>query len=115
MKRFSLLITLLISMSISGMGQVFLPPAYEITSDTAVNVMLPDSSWQVMADPGGKLGLQQVLQADHFQDTDREVNYKIPAYWLRFRFINRMSKEAKITLPEEAAYADLYTKTDSGK
>ncbi len=115
MKRLSLLIVLSISVFIPGMGQVSLPPAYEITSDTAGNVILPDSGWQIMADPGGKLSLQEVLNADHFQDTDRKVNYQIHTYWLRYRFINGMQKEAKITLPEGAAYADLYTKTAGGK
>lgn len=92
-----------------------LPPAYEITSDTAAFVTLPTSVWQIMPDPGGNLVLTDVLQSDRFQQNDRSVNYQNHVYWLRYQLVNKMSHEIRIALPENATYADLYSKSDSSE
>jgi signal transduction histidine kinase/DNA-binding response OmpR family regulator len=88
-------------------GQTSLPPAYTITSDTAI-IKLPDSVLQIMPDPEGNLNLQQVIAANHFH-YNKKINYKIKVYWQRFQLINRMQKDVQIALPEVSAYADLYT------
>ena len=105
------------SIFISVSGQATLPQSYHITVDTAAYIQLPDFDWQMMPDPSGKMTLQQAIQSLNFQDTDtdRKVNYKINTYWQRFRLVNNMKKEARISLPEVAASVSLYSKTDSGK
>ncbi len=40
-----------------------LPPAYEIKTDTAGNVILDDAYWQMLEDPGGELTIDQVSQS----------------------------------------------------
>jgi signal transduction histidine kinase/DNA-binding response OmpR family regulator len=92
-----------------------LPRPYEITPDTAAYTRLPDTAWQMVADPGGKLTLQQVSDSDYFSDTDRKINYQVHVYWIRYRLVNPMAKATEIALPVAAAYADLYTKTDSAE
>jgi len=96
-------------------GQVILPPAYAITTDTAAYILLPDSDWQLMADPGGKLNLEQALNSAFFQNNNQKVNYKNHVYWQRFQLVNDMMKELKIALPESSFCADLFAKVNEGK
>ena len=96
-------------------GQVILPPAYAITTDTAAYILLPDSNWQLMADPGGKLNLEQAINSAFFQNKNQKVNYKNHVYWLRYQLANTMAKEIKIALPEVSFRADLFTKINDGK
>lgn len=98
----------------SAVGQSPLPPPYIVSSDTALSLRLPAKNWQVMADPSGKMTLQQVMQSGNFQDKNRKVDYSLNTYWLRFRVKNGMQKEARIALPQVAAVADIYAKTDTG-
>ncbi|MBS1975247.1 MAG: hypothetical protein JST13_12925, partial [Bacteroidetes bacterium] len=97
-------------------GQTKLPPPYEITTDTIFhNISLPDSKWQMIADPSGKITFQQILQSGQFQDTDKKINYHIRAYWLRYRFINKMQKEAEIAVDASGmARVDLYLQSEDG-
>ncbi|HET7116876.1 MAG TPA: ATP-binding protein [Hanamia sp.] len=104
-------------------GQTAFPPAYEITTDTiSHNTVLPDSNWQMIADPSGKMTLEQALQPGSFKDTIRKINYRDDTYWLRYRIVNRMQKEAKITFRPNSNFeinsvsrVDLYIKTNGGK
>jgi len=75
-----------------------LPPAYQIVSDTATKmVVLPDSNWQMMADPTSNLTLQDVLQSSEFRDTSHNPDHRFKTYWLHYRIANRMAKDVQIT------------------
>lgn len=113
-KRFLSLI-LCFSFFIQAMAQTDLPPAFKILSDTAAYVILPDSSWQLMADATGKLNLSEAINSNHFQNKNQKVNYKINVYWQRFRIINSLSTEAKIAFPAVFFRVDLFTKINEGK
>src|SRR5689334_2662458 len=94
-------------------GQINLPLPYEIKTDTPVNIVLDDSYWQMMEDAAGELTIDQVSQSSlaekfHSNTTkNKQLDYSIKAYWIRYRFINRMSHEARITIRKEVSYADL--------
>ena len=96
-------------------GQAALPTTYQVTTDTAAYILLPDSNWQVMADPDGKLNLDQAINSTLFQSDNRKINYKNHVYWQRFQLVNHMMKELKIALPEASFRADLFTKINDGK
>ena len=95
-----------------------LPPAYEIKTDTAVAIRLDDTYWQMLEDPQSKWTIDEVSRpplADKFHvNTTKtngifEVDYSIKTFWLRYRFKNSMRHEARITMPKNVTYADLYT------
>lgn len=113
MKRAFLLLFFCTVFFIITTAQSSVPGAYKINSDTAAYISLPVSTWQIMADSSGDATFNDVLQAGHFQDTDRIIDYKVHVYWLRFRIVNNMSSKAAIALPENAARADLYTQLNS--
>ncbi|HET7117162.1 MAG TPA: ATP-binding protein [Hanamia sp.] len=116
MKKILLVLSLCIMAVYMASAQAGLPPAYQILTDTATHpIALPDSNWQMMADPSGKMALEQILQSGNFQDTDRKINYHINTYWVRCRFINKMQKEINLALPEYAASVDLYLKPGNAK
>ena len=116
MKKIKLVIFLNIVTIFSALGQTGLPPAYQIISDTAThNISLPDSNWQMMADPSGKLTLQQVLQSGNFQDTDTKINYHILTYWLRCCYINKTQQDVNMAFyAGTTAQTDLYLSIDGG-
>jgi signal transduction histidine kinase/DNA-binding response OmpR family regulator len=91
-----------------------MPVPYRILSDTVSITPLPPASWQVLADPGGRLTLSSVLVSEGFQDTGKTVDYHVPTYWIRFQLTNATGKDAGVSLPVISAYADLYTKRDDG-
>ena len=113
--RIPLLLVLCFSIFITAMGQNTLLPAYKIVTDTAGYTVLPDSNWQMMADPTGNLTLEQAINSNQFQNNNQKINYKIRAYWLRYQIINSMQDEANIALPEASFQANLYTKINDGK
>ncbi|OJY91845.1 MAG: hypothetical protein BGP14_23210 [Sphingobacteriales bacterium 44-15] len=102
-------------MFITAEGQSTLPPVYIISTDTATDHVLPDTSWQVMADPGAKMQLEQAIVSTLFQNDNQKVNYKNHVYWQRFRIANCMPGEIKIALPESSFHADLFAKTHDGE
>lgn len=91
-------------------GQIPFASVYNIVSDTASYVILPDSSWQMIPDAGGKMDINQAIKSNLFQNTNRKINYKYNVYWLRFQLHNALSKELKIALPETAFRTDLFAK-----
>ncbi|HRP55805.1 ATP-binding protein [Agriterribacter sp.] len=100
---------------IAAKGQLTLPPVYIISADTAVYRLLPDTNWQVMADPGEKMQLAEVTASSLFQRNDKKVSYKSRVYWQRFRVAGNMAKEIEIALPEHSFRADLFTKIHDGE
>ena len=40
-----------------------LPPVYEITTDSALRVTIPDSYWQMLEDKGGRLSFEDVSKS----------------------------------------------------
>lgn len=95
-------------------GQSSLPPAYHIHSDMPDFIILADSNWQAMADINGNLSLSQVINSGEFNSHIRKIDYDIPIYWLRLRIVNNTIADARLSLPEEAWKADLYTSTNEG-
>jgi signal transduction histidine kinase/DNA-binding response OmpR family regulator len=114
-KKISFTLFLCLSIIISVKGQSQMSPAFQITSDTAAFLILPDTNWQVMADPGKKIQLEQAIASAAFQSNDQKINYKTHVYWQRFRLANNMAKEIKIALPESSFHADLFTKINNGE
>lgn len=80
------------ALSLTGMAQPSLPPAYKMASDTAAYLILPPGDWQMMTDSSGKLSLQQVQSSNRFQDTNRKVNYRFQVYWLQDKTIKITTK-----------------------
>lgn len=91
----------------------FLSPPYAITTDTAPLVILPRAAWQILPDANGRLTLNDVLRSRDFNQSKGVLNYRHRVYWIRYRLVNKMSHDIRIGLPEEAARADIYLKTDS--
>src|SRR6476661_5441902 len=96
-----------------------LPPAYEIKKDAAYgDVVIPDSCWQMLEDPEGKLSFDQVSEsalAGNFH-SDTRINSSVNRYWVRYRLKNEMTHDAKICFASGlASYLDLFVKrADSG-
>ena len=40
-----------------------LPPVYEITTDTALRLTIPDSYWQMLEDKGGRLSFEDISKS----------------------------------------------------
>ncbi len=121
MKRV-LLIWLLAAILFAGtIAQNNVPPAYEIKTDTAANITLDDAYWQMLEDSAGEFTIDQVSQPPlaekfHSNNTNRKgIDHSIRAYWVRYRFRNDITHEAKITIPKNITYADLYTRNAQGK
>jgi hypothetical protein len=121
MKRV-LLIWLLAAILFAGtIAQNNLPPAYEIKTDTAANITLDDAYWQMLEDSAGTLTIDQVSQPPlaekfHSNNTNRKgIDHSIQAYWVRYRFRNDITHEAKITIPKYITYAVLYTRNAQGE
>jgi signal transduction histidine kinase len=118
-----LLLVLLFSIA-KAIAQNNLPPAYEITTDTAINIRLDDTHWQMLEDPEGKWKIDEVSHppiADkfHANTTQTEgilsVDYSVNTFWLRYRLKNSMMHEARIQMPKKVTYADLYIRGSDGK
>jgi two-component system NtrC family sensor kinase len=117
-----LLIWLLAVISFANtMAQNNLPPAYEIKTDTAANITLDDAYWQMLEDRAGELTIDQVSQsplAENFHPNTTKksgIDYSIRAYWVRYRFRNSMTHEARISIPKKLTYVDLYTRSTDEK
>ena len=98
-----------------------LPPAFEIYADTASDIRLDDSSWQMLEDREGKWTIDEVSQppvADKFHANATKikgVDYSINTFWLRYNFKNNMGHEARITISKDVSSAVLYTRGSDGK
>ena len=114
MKKIKLFLFFSLTIIFHASGQTTLPPTYQIVSDTATKmIVLPDSNWQMMADPLGNLTLQDVLQSSEFRDTSHQPDHRFKTYWLRYRIANRMAKDVQITSWfDDIPYSDFYVKTD---
>ncbi len=109
---------------VNTIAQNNLPPVYEITTDTAVNISLDDSHWQMLEDTEGNWTIDDVRSppvADKFHPNTtkpREIfslDYSINTFWFRYRFKNTMGHEAKIALPKNVTYADFFSLATGNK
>jgi two-component system NtrC family sensor kinase len=97
------------------------PPAYEIKTDTAVNISLDDAYWQMLEDRAGELTFDQVSQSPlsekfHPNNTkEKGIDFSIQTYWVRYKLRNSMTNEARITMPKNATEVDLYTRSTNEK
>src|SRR4051794_28532877 len=112
MKKIFLELLLFLLLFVKTFAQNNLPPVYEIKTDS-VNVNIPDSCWQMLADPHGKWTINEVSQsplAEEFH-SNTGINSSIKPYWVRYRIKNNMAHEAKITFHAYASsYFDVYIK-----
>ena len=98
-----------------------MPPVFEITIDTAANIVLGDAYRQILEDADGKWTIDQVSKfpvADKFHYNVTKLNghdRSANTYWLVYRFKNSMTHDAKIALSRSAISADLYTLDPNGK
>ncbi len=109
---------------VDTIAQNNLPPAYELQTDTAVSIRLDDSYWQMLEDREDLWTINDVIHspiADRFHSNTTKVkgifsiDYSIKTFWFRYRFKNRMKHEARISIPKNATYVDLYTRGLNGK
>src|SRR6476646_3449192 len=107
--------SLFVCLVAKAFGQNNLPPVFEITIDTATNIVLDDAYRQMLEDPEGKWTIDQVSHspiADKFHYNVTKLNGQdrsIITYWFVYRFKNNMTHEAKIALSRKATSAVLYT------
>ena len=97
------------------------PPPYEIKTDTGSTVKIDDKYWQLLEDPTGNLSFSQVSSSKfssrfHGNTTRTEgYDYRITTYWLRYQLKNKLNHPVTITIPENVAYAWLYTPLSGNK
>ena len=121
MKKVLVIWLLAVSSFANTIAQNNLPPVYEIKTDTAVNITLDNVYWQILEDRGGELTIDQVslsplVEKFHSNNTEKKgINHSIKAYWVRYRFKNSMTHEARISIPKNVTYADLYARNADGK
>jgi two-component system, NtrC family, sensor kinase len=114
-KIFFLLLLTLLSIT-KAIAQNNLPPAYEIKTDTAVNITLGDAYWQMLENRSGEWTIDQVSESPlaekfHPNNTKKKgIDYSIQAYWVRYRLRNSMTHEARIAIAKNITHADLYTR-----
>jgi two-component system NtrC family sensor kinase len=117
-----LLIWLLVVIPFANIiAQNNLLPAYEIKTDTAVNITLDDAYWQMLENRTGELTIDQVSQSPlaekfHLNTTkNKGIDYSIQAYWIRYRFRNSMMHEVRITIQKKITDAHFYTRSKDEK
>jgi two-component system, NtrC family, sensor kinase len=97
-KFFGIFIPFLFSL-LATRGQTNLPPAFDITSDTALSTTIPRQNWKMLEDKGGKLTLEQVLKppvAEQFRFSDLHdstLSGSMHTYWFCYRLRNAMSHD----------------------
>jgi len=90
-------------------------PAYEIKSDTAQPQTIGDSSWEKLEDKIGKWTFEEVsslplsakfhkqgIKPDGIDTTD------VHTFWYRYKLINDMQQDARISFSSNADYFDVY-------
>ena len=90
-----------------------LPPVYEITTDTALQVTIPDSYWQMLEDKGGRLSFEDVSRppgVDQFHYNINAENKSNPSatFWFRYVLKNVMNHDARICFPTYGEQSDFY-------
>ena len=91
------------------------PPAYQIVSDAFDSISLDNKYWQILEDKKGIYSLEQVRSAE-FSDKFHMVGKKalgidtagIHTVWHRYRILNTMSKELRISFGSTSDYYDVY-------
>jgi two-component system NtrC family sensor kinase len=121
MKSFLWVSALVLGSTFALKAQTNLPPAYQIKSDTAASVDISDKYWQLLEDPTGKLTINQVSSpafgAKFHNNTTltKGYDYHITHYWLRYKLKNTVAWPIRVTIPENVAYASLYSPQPNGK
>jgi signal transduction histidine kinase len=93
MKKILVVLALQLVLLFGADGKDELPPVFEITTDTIWNGVLPHNYWQMLADSGGHLSLNEITNSDRFQDPQRiNIDRRVAAWWFRFTVKNAMNK-----------------------
>ena len=115
MKKFFAFL-LFVCLVAKAFGQNNLPPVFEITIDTATNIVLDDAYRQILEDPEGKWTIDQVSKSPiadkfHYNITKLKAHdHSTNTYWFVYRLKNSMTHEAKIALSRKATSAvSVYT------
>jgi hypothetical protein len=119
MKKLIPLKLLLLLLAFNVNAQSGMPPAYEIKTDTALSVILPDKYVQVLEDQGGKLTFDQVQQTQtehefHYTSV-KKLEFLKHYYWFRYTLKNVMSHDASICFPVNGDQSVYYIKSESGR
>src|SRR5262249_9920900 len=115
MKKTCLMLISFLFLLMKAGAQNNLPPVYEITTDTAIRVVLDKSYCQMLEDRGDKLTIDEVSKspiADRFHlNTTKTtgIDYSVNTFWFRYRLKNGMNHEARIAITEGGTYADFYS------
>ena len=96
--------------------------AFEISSDTSVNLAVPVNYWQILKDKAGKLTINDVTRStvsEEFRPDDSKaegLDYSVHYYWIRYRIKNVMSRPVNICLtnPTDADQSDFYVIDETG-
>jgi two-component system, NtrC family, sensor kinase len=107
---------------LSGMAQSTLLPAFEISSDTATYLTLPNSKIQVLIErEDSPLSLQQIVLPQNqaaFSPIVAEEDAVIAGgriIWMRYRIRNAMDRPLEITIPQNIKHADINVLDPDGK
>src|SRR5690348_2957399 len=122
MRKF-FIVLLSLNVAFLSAAQNNLPPVYEIRTDTAINIVLDNSYYQMLEDREGKWTIKEVSNSPiadkfHLNTTKAKgVDYSINTFWFRYHFKNNMDHEARIAIPEGtyADYVEFYTLTSNGQ
>jgi len=97
-----------------------MPPTFQISTDTASYMVVPDQYWQMLEDPTGKLTINQVSSPAfdtkfHVNTTaTKGYNYAITDYWFRYTFKNTLTRPVKLAIDVAVYRAQLYTRNANG-
>ena len=110
---------LLLFLATKAFSQSGFPPAYQIRTDSILNVDLPNTYWQVLEDKTGRLNLAQVqqqpaAQSFHYSMTT-QLNPAIHTYWYRYILKNTMNHDARICLASNSEQSTFYIGRSNGK
>ncbi len=97
------------------------PPIYNIQTDTAFSVTLPDTYWQEFEDKDGKLTIGQIMQSSISQRFNfdtlaiKKLSSSGGAFWFRYTLKNVMNHETKVWFPSFGEQSDFYFIKKDGK
>jgi signal transduction histidine kinase len=89
-------------MLLAASSQSLIPPAFEIKSDSAILVTLPEEFWQVMEDREGNWSVDRLIipgeghkfHADSSRFTG--IDYSIHTFWVRYRLKNMLNQPLSV-------------------
>ena len=121
MKKIAITILSILFSFMCIQAQVPLPPAYEITSDTAFSQEIDTAHRQMLEDKEGKWKINEVTSPplitkfSHSGLMMPRTDEVITAYWFRYRLKNTLETERPFVLNAQNETVDFYILRDDGK